>query len=159
MKYRQHPTLNPARLGDQPNISYLFLTSSSYTVEPFSSLGSSTYNLISFLFFLSLKKHLWILKEELSIALQRCQSGGSEAVLSVWKPNSEVIFTEMEPYIPNTFSLSSASNSGIKHALSIAVQNMEETYRHYRGLQTNEHYWTHFSTYIYLYLPGALIKW
>ncbi|MCP3678980.1 MAG: hypothetical protein GY782_01260, partial [Gammaproteobacteria bacterium] len=45
----QHPTRIPDRLGDQPNILDLFLTSnpSAYSVQLFSPLGSSDHNLIS----------------------------------------------------------------------------------------------------------------
>ncbi|KAK3884497.1 hypothetical protein Pcinc_011235 [Petrolisthes cinctipes] len=152
----QYPTRIPDRLGDQPNILDLFLTShpSAYTVELFSPLGSSDHNLISVSCPIApikpldppRKRRLWHYSAANWDDLRQYFNdfpwndfcfrgrGPSECAARI----TEVILSGMEAYIPYSFPLTNSRNSWFNHACSTAVHNKEEAFRRYRRLQTDE---------------------
>ncbi|MCP4340929.1 MAG: hypothetical protein GY799_19080, partial [Desulfobulbaceae bacterium] len=152
----QHPTRIPDRLGDQPNILDLFLTSnpSAYSIQLFSPLGSSDHNLISATCSIApvqpmdppKRRRLWHF--DAADWGDLCQyfydfpwndycfrdrdpSACAERI-------TEVIVSGMEAYIPHSFPLTNKKKPWFNYTCSNAVRNKERACRRYQRLRTPE---------------------
>ena len=155
----QYPTRIPDRLGDEPNILDLFLTTnpSLYTVNVSAALGSSDHLLVSVSFPLisggqlerpppSERRRLWHygdanwkdLRLHFSVFPwnDHCfrGRGPSECVERI----TEVILDGMETYIPSSFPSSRPQKPWFNTDCSRAIRLRDGAYREYRRLQTPE---------------------
>ena len=149
----QLPTHIPDRLGDEPNILDLFLTSnpSPYTVKFFPNLGSSDHLLISAYSSISSnfsieRKRLWHFGDESWSDLRSyffdlswngyCFRGRGP---SEWAELiNEVILSGMEAYIPFSFPSTKPKKPWFNPAYFRAIRRRNVAFRNYRRLQTPE---------------------
>ncbi|KAL7643214.1 UNVERIFIED_CONTAM: hypothetical protein RMT77_006505 [Armadillidium vulgare] len=163
----QLPTRIPDRLGDEPNILDLFLTSnpSPYTVKLFPPLGSSDHLLISVSSSISSslpqerplsteRKRLWHFGAASWSDLRSyffdlpwndyCfrGKGPSECAERI----TEVILSGMEAYIPYSFPSTKPNKPWFNSACSRAIRHRDAAFRDYRRLQTSETHATYISS-------------
>src|SRR6201990_1347100 len=153
------PTRIPDRLGDEPNILDLFLTSypSPYTVKLYPPLGSSDHLLISVSCSVSsglpqerpppsARRRLWHFGATNWSDLRLYFSdfpwndycfrgrGPSECAERI----AEVILSGMEAYIPYSFPSTKPNKPWFNSACSRAIRRRDAAFREYRRLQTPE---------------------
>ncbi|KAL7641293.1 UNVERIFIED_CONTAM: hypothetical protein RMT77_008431 [Armadillidium vulgare] len=163
----QLPTRIPDRLGDEPNILDLFLTSnpSPYTVKLFPPLGSSDHLLISVSCPVSsslpqerpppsARRRFWHFGATNWSDLRSYFSdfpwndycfrgrGPSECAERI----TEVILSGMEAYIPYSFPSTKPNKPWFNSACSRAIRRRDAAFRNYRRLQTPESHATYISS-------------
>ena len=161
------PTRIPDRLGDEPNILDLFLTSnpSPYTVKLFPPLGSSDHLLISVSCPVSsslpqerpapsARRRLWHFGvtnwSDLRLYFSDfpwndyCFRGRGPSECA--KRITEVILSGMEAYIPYSFPSTKPNKPWFNSACSRAIRHRDAAFRDYRRLQTPETHATYISS-------------
>ena len=147
----QFPTRIPDRLGDTPNILYLFLTSnhSGYSVKLSSPLGFSDHNLISVTCSITpvqpqdppKQRCFWYFNSAKWADLRQYYSDfpWDDYCFYVRDPSlcaeriTEVIISDMELYIPHTFSNTKAKKAWFNSTCSRAVKDRETAHKWYRS--------------------------
>ena len=155
---------SPDRLGDEPNILDLFLTSnpSAYSIKLFSPLGSSDHNLISAICPVAPilpvdppgRRRLWHFDSASWEDLEQYffDFPWKDYCFRDRDPNlcaqriTEVIVSGMEAYIPSSFSNTNAKKPWFNSTCSRAVRDREEAFRRYRNHPSPESHALYIST-------------